>query len=196
MIAHVTGKITQKNPAFVVIDAHGVGYHINISLNTYDKISSLEHCTLLTHLSISDDAHTLYGFYDESERKLFRQLISVSKVGPSLSRMILSSVAPGDLKHAILAGDISFLSAIKGIGAKTSQRIVIELQDKIKKEGIESEGDAIKPVYNENFVEALQALMMLGFKRPEAEKALNKIIKENGQGLNVEGLVKLSLKNL
>ena len=194
MIAHINGKVTYRSPAYMVIECNGIGYGIQISLNTYGKIAEAENVKLLTHLSIKEDSHTLYGFADEEERQLFLQLVSVSGVGTNTARMILSSLKPIEIKTAILNGNWNLLKTIKGIGPKTAQRLVIDLQDKLKK--VESP-DSVQAAQfiNPAYQEALSALIMLGFSKAEAEKGLMKIRQQNPES-SVEQLVKLTLKIL
>ncbi len=197
MIAYLKGDLTYKSPTYVFIENQGVGYEVNISLNTYDKIVNLENCQLHTHLAIKEDAHILYGFYDESEKKLFKHLISVSGIGPNSARMILSSVAHPDLKKAIIQGDVTLLKSIKGIGAKSGQRIVVELQDVLKKQHEEEGSIAVEESGSSiDLEEAQQGLVMLGFKKDEAEKALKKILHQKGENLTTEDLIKHALKIL
>lgn len=194
LIAHIEGKLVIKTPAYLVIDCSGVGYAIHISLNTFEKIKNEEHIRILTHLAIKEDSHTLYGFADEDERQLFLQLISVSGVGTNTARMILSSLKTGDIRGAITRGDWALLKTIKGIGPKTAQRIVIDLQDKLNKT---DGGGALSANFetNNKSNEALAALVMLGFSRAEAEKGLMKI-KQQNPDYTVEELVKNTLKIL
>ncbi len=196
LIAHIEGKLVLKTPTYVVVDCLGVGYSINISLNTYEKIKDEEQIRILTHLSIKEDSHTLYGFADEDERQLFLQLISVNGVGTNTARMILSSLKTTDIRHAITTGNWALLKTIKGIGPKTAQRIVIDLQDKITKT-IEGAGALSVSNISTNRVneEALSALVMLGFSRAEAEKGLIKI-KQQNPDYKLEELVKNTLKIL
>src|SRR6185503_8335419 len=135
MINHLRGRLIEKNPAYVILECSGVGYFVNISLHTYSRIPEQESCLLYTHVQINEDAHTLYGFADEEERRLFRSFISVSGVGPSTARMMLSSMSPTEILNCIVHEDVSRLKSIKGIGEKTAQRIILELKDKLKKEG-------------------------------------------------------------
>ena len=193
MIAHIEGKLVVKTPAYLVVDCAGVGYGINISLHTFEKIKDEEHIRILTHLSVKEDSQTLYGFADEEERQLFLQLISVSGVGTNTARMILSALKTFDIKSAITSGNWSLLKTIKGIGPKTAQRIVIDLQDKINK--TEGETSSILFAGNKANDEALSALVMLGFSRAEAEKGLMKI-KQQNPNYTVEELVKNTLKIL
>lgn len=194
MYAYIDGKLVSKNPAFVVIEAGGIGYHINISLNTYSNLPDTERCKLYTWLHVKEDGHTLYGFADEGERKLFLHLISVSGIGPNTGRMILSSINPAEIQTAIVKADLPLIQRIKGLGAKTAQRLVLELQDKLKKEGPDSL--ISMPLHNTVKDEALSALVMLGFAKPSAEKVIDQILKTSDQGLSVEQLIKQALKKL
>lgn len=194
MFAYIDGKLTFKCPAYIVVEAGGVGYHINISLNTYSSLADAERCKVYTWLHVKEDAHTLYGFADEGERRLFLHLISVSGIGPNTGRMMLSSITPNEIQAAIISGDLPLIQRIKGIGAKSAQRLVLELQDKLKKEGTGSLIAA--PLNNTVKEEALSALMMLGFAKPASEKAIDNAVKVGGQDLSVEQMIKLALKNL
>jgi holliday junction DNA helicase RuvA len=194
MIAQIKGKLIEKTPTYVVIDCNGVGYDIHISLNTYSAIGDSELCLLFTHFIVREDAQLLYGFKEKSERELFRLLISVSGVGASTAMMILSSLSPNETKHAILTGDVNTLKGVKGIGAKSAERIIIDLRDKIAK--VENSSDSISLSSNNTIKdEALSALVMLGFAKNPAENALTKII-ALGENLTVEELIKRTLKNL
>ncbi|MFM7023499.1 MAG: Holliday junction branch migration protein RuvA [Flavobacteriales bacterium] len=193
MINHLSGRLVEKTPASLVIECGGVGYFVHISLYTYDKLGKEENCKILTHLSIKEDAHTLYGFLTEAERSMFRQLISVSGVGANTARLILSSMDPDRISGAIAIADVGSLKAIKGIGEKTAQRIILELKGKVSKQ---SEGSVFSSgAHNTNREEALSALLMLGFSKAGVEKVLQKLINEN-PAYSVEELVKLALKNL
>ena len=194
MYAYIDGRLVFKSAAYVVIDAGGIGYHINISLNTYAQIENIERCKLFTWLHVKEDAHTLYGFADEGERRLFLHLISIPGIGPNTGRMMLSSITPIEIQNAIIGGNVSLIQRIKGIGPKSAQRIILELQDKLKKEGPETLSTA--PLNKTAAEEALSALVMLGFNRNIAEKVLEKEIGKAGNDLNVEQLIKLALKNL
>jgi Holliday junction DNA helicase RuvA len=194
MYAYIDGKLVFKSAAYVVIDVGGVGYHINISLNTYAKLQEIERCKLFTWLHVKEDAHTLYGFADEGERRLFLHLISIPGIGPNTGRMMLSSITPVEIQNAIISGNVTLIQRIKGIGPKSAQRIILELQDKLKKEGPEILS-AI-PLNKTAAEEAISALVMLGFNRSVAEKVLEKEISKVGNDLNVEQLIKLALKNL
>ncbi len=195
MIAHIKGKISEKTPAFVVIDCNGVGYGIQISLHTYDQISTLSEVKLLTHLSIKEDAHILYGFAEEEEKQLFLQLISVNGVGTNTARMILSSLKPAEIRHAIGSGNWTLLKSIKGIGPKTAQRLVVDLQDKVNSISLNQPQNTSQGVSNSIIAEALGALVSLGFTKADAEKVLVKT-RQSNPDLAVEQLIKLALKQL
>ena len=194
MYAYIDGKLVFKSAAYVVIDAGGVGYHINISLNTYSRLGEAERCKLFTWLHVKEDAHTLYGFADEGERRLFLHLISISGIGPNTGRMMLSSITPEEIQNAIISGNVSLIQRIKGIGPKSAQRLILELQDKLKKEG--SETLSLAPLNKTAKDEALSALVMLGFARNAVEKVLEQEINKNGGDLSVEQLIKSALKSL
>ncbi len=192
MIDYINGPITFKSPTYIVIDITGVGYHLNISLNTYEKVVNLQECKLLTHQVIKEDMHQLFGFFDEDERVLFRHLISIPGVGPNTARMMLSSLSPEELKHAIISGDISLIKSVKGVGPKTAQRIIIELQDSLKKT---TAGDLIVITGKTKAVEeALAAMQTLGFQRMQAEKAISTVLKNIPGTQSVEELLKQALK--
>jgi Holliday junction DNA helicase RuvA len=193
MYAYIDGKLVFKSPSYVVIDAGGVGYHINISLNTYSLLGDAERCKLYTWLYVKEDAHSLYGFADEGERRLFLHLISISGIGPNTGRMMLSSITPEEIQTAIIAGNVSLIQRIKGIGPKSAQRVILELQDKLRKEG---PGSLIAAPANKTIKdEALSALLMLGFARNAVEKILEQEINKKND-LTVELLIKSALKNL
>jgi Holliday junction DNA helicase RuvA len=194
MYDYIDGKLTFKCPAYIVVEAGGIGYHINISLNTYSSLQEVERCKIYVWLHVKEDAHTMYGFADEGERRLFLHLISVSGIGPNTGRMMLSSITPNEIQNAIVNGDLALIQRIKGIGAKGAQRLVLELQDKLKKEGSGSLISA--PLNNTIKEEALSALMMLGFAKQPAEKALENAVKTSGADLTVEQMIKSALKNL
>jgi len=193
MYDFIKGKLIEKNPASAVIDCNGVGYLINISLNTYSKLKD-ENCLLYTHLAVREDAMSLYGFFDKDERQLFRMLISVSGVGASTAQLILSSLSPEKAVEAIVNNNISMLQSVKGIGNKTAQRIILDLKDKISKVNISK--DILTSAHNTNREEALSGLVMLGFSKQSAEKTLDRIISQKGDALSVEDLIKLALQNL
>ena len=190
MISHINGRLIEKTPTYVVIDRNGVGYKLNISLQTYSAIQT-ENCKLLTHLSIKEDAHTLYGFHTSDERELFRQLISVSGVGPSTARMILSTYSAEEIVHYIISADVAAIQNVKGIGGKTSQRIIIDLKDKVGK-GKEVT-DLLFTQDNTIKEEALSALLALGFTKKVAEKKVDQVMKNHNGDITVEDLVRKSL---
>lgn len=194
MYAYIDGKLVFKCPAYVVIDAGGVGYHINISLNTYALLGTGERCKLFTWLHVKEDAHTLYGFAEEGERRLFLHLISISGIGPNTGRMMLSSITPDEIQTAIINGNVALIQRIKGIGPKSAQRIILELQDKLRKEGPDTL--TVVPINRTVKDEALSALVMLGFARNAAEKVLEQEVNRNTGVLTVEQLIKLALKSL
>lgn len=197
MISYIEGKITEKNPAHAVIEAGGIGYGLSISLNTYAKINELSSCKLyVEQVYVRDDNPRWYGFSDFDERELFRKLISVSGVGGGSALLMLSSMEPMEIIGAINTANVALLKSIKGIGEKTAQRIVVDLKGKLgKHEGGISQ--IMTPAYNKNKEEALMALVMLGFNKQAAEKAMEKAIKQQGIASdNVEQLVKAALKNL
>jgi Holliday junction DNA helicase RuvA len=194
MYAYIDGKLAFKNPAYVVIDAGGVGYHINISLNTFSQIGDAERCRLYVWLHVKEDAHTLYGFYDEGEKRLFLHLISVSGIGPNTGRMMLSSITPNEIQAAIVQGNVTQIQRIKGIGPKSAQRVILELQDKLRKDGPDTL--ISMPATNTVKDEALSALVMLGFARAAAEKVIDAELKCNSENLTVEQLIKFALKSL
>ena len=195
MIHHLDGKLISKNPTHLVIECGGVGYIVNISLYTYSKITDAERCKVYTHLSIKEDAHTLYGFFDEEERQLFRHLISVSGIGTNTARMMLSSLSPTEIQQAIINGNAAALQNIKGIGAKTALRAIIELKDKLgKATGMMTGSTNLS--FNKTKEEALGALTTLGFVKSNAEKVIDQIIRKQGDNLTIEQLIKEALKSL
>ena len=194
MYAYIDGKLSFKCPTYVVLEAGGVGYQVHISLHTFSQIPDQERCKLYTWLHVKEDAHTLYGFADEGERRLFLHLISVSGIGPNTGRMILSSITPQEIQAAIVKGDVPLIQRIKGIGPKSAQRLILELQDKLKKEGHDSL--ISMPQHHTIKDEALSALVMLGFAKNAAEKALDQAINAGNESLTVEALIKIALKSL
>ncbi len=190
MISHINGKLVEKTPTYVVIDCNGVGYKLNISLQTYSAIQT-ENCKLLTHLAVKEDSHTLYGFYTSEERDLFRQLISVSGVGPSTARMILSTYSAEEIVNYIITADVVAIQNVKGIGGKTAQRIIIDLKDKVGK-GKET-SDLLFTQDNTIKEEALSALLALGFTKKVAYKKMEQVIKNHEGEITVEDLVRRSL---
>jgi Holliday junction DNA helicase RuvA len=193
MIDYITGRVTELNPAFAVVECNGIGYSINISLNTYAVLERADSCKILIHEAIREDAYILYGFADADERDLFRHLISVSGVGAGTARMVLSSMKPADLRLAITEGDVNSIKAVKGIGLKTAQRIIVDLKDKIGKHT--GSGEIIAFSDNTAREEALSALVMLGFARNSAGKAVDNLLKEE-KSLPVEEIVRRALKLL
>lgn len=196
MITYLKGLLTYKTPTFVVVETGGVGYHVNISLNTYAQVEKLESVKILTHLIIREDSHTLYGFAEEAERTLFLHLISVSGVGPSTAQLVLSAMNPEEIRSAIVGENVVALSKVKGIGPKTAKRMILDLKDKLVKDGGIELPLTISPQNNTMREEALSALVALGFNRIEVQKALNKLLKEQPTIQNVEELIKLALKQL
>jgi holliday junction DNA helicase RuvA len=194
MYDYISGKLVSKNPSHVVIDAGGVGYHINISVNTYSRLGADESCKLYIWQHVKEDALTLYGFADDGERRLFMHLISISGIGPNTGRMMLSSITPAEIQAAIVSGNVSLIQRIKGIGPKSAQRIILELQDKLRKEGPDTL--TVVPVNKTAKDEALTALVMLGFARNTAEKVLEQELNKNSGDLTVEQLIKFALKTL
>ena len=194
MITYVKGPIAHKNPSFVVVEAGGLGYHINISLFTYTKIEAAETVKLLTHFHVKEDQQTLFGFYDETERNLFRLLISVSGVGPSTALIVLSSMNPDEVRTAIIGEDVTSIRKVKGIGPKTAQRIILDLKDKLMKESFDAP-TMLSPASNTERAEALSALVNLGFPRPGVQRALNKVLAKT-PGAGTEEMIKLALREL
>ncbi len=195
MITYINGKLVHKDPTHVIIDVQGIGYHIHISLTTYSHVKEVESCKLYTYLHIKEDAHTLYGFHNEAERKVFMSLISISGVGPSTGLMVQSSLSAVELKQAIVNEDVKTIQGVKGIGAKTAQRIILELKDKIKKEGIMEDGSTLSPKQHNSIKdEALIALTTLGISKAIAEKTVDSVLKRTKEEITLEELIKLALK--
>ena len=192
MIAYLSGKFSYKTPAVVYVDVHGVGYEVNISLNTYAHIQQLSEGKLFTHLQIKEDAHTLFGFFDAIEKEIFILLISVSGVGAATARMMLSSMKPDEISNAIMMKNTQALESVKGIGRKTAERLVLELKDKISKISTSAPGF----VNNSNTLEqdALNALVALGIARPVAEQAIKKVVISEPSKNTLESLIKNALK--
>ncbi|MFI2742040.1 Holliday junction branch migration protein RuvA [Zhouia sp. PK063] len=193
MITHIQGKLVEKNPTDVVIDCNGIGYFISISLHTFSKIGNDENLKLYTHLQIKEDAHSLYGFVEKSEREIFRLLISVSGIGASTARTMLSSLSPSQIRDAIAANNVATIQSIKGIGAKTAQRVILDLKDKVLK--IYDIDEVSVAQSNTNKDEALSALEVLGYTKRQAEKVVDKIVKQTPE-LSVEEIIKHALKML
>jgi holliday junction DNA helicase RuvA len=193
MIAHLQGKLVEKSPTQVVIDCGGVGYHVNISLHTYSLLPATDFIKLFTHLQIKEDAHTLFGFVEKSEREIFKLLLSVSGIGASIARTMLSSLDPKQITNAIASGDVVTIQSIKGIGSKTAQRVILDLKEKVLK--LYDIDEVSMSQNNTNRDEALSALEVLGFVRKASERIVEKIIKEAPES-SVEYIIKQALKNL
>jgi len=193
MISHLKGKLVEKNPTKVVIECNGVGYDVNISLHTFSLIPDREDVKLFTHLLVREDSHTLYGFFEPSEREIFKLLISVSGVGASTARTMLSSLTPLQIQEAIASGNDVVIQSVKGIGTKTAQRVILDLKDKILKvyamEGVSAFSS------NTNKDEALSALETLGFSRKQTQKICDKIVIDEPEA-SVETIIKQALKKL
>ena len=194
MITHIHGKLVEKTPTYIVVDVNGVGYQIKISLQTYSALDG-ELCKLYTHLSIKEDSHTLYGFFEESERHLFRNLISVSGVGPSTAQVILSTYSTKEIIQSITFADVKAIESVKGIGAKTAQRIIIDLKDKVAK-GMPTSDLLFDKVDITIRTEALSALLALGFAKKAAESKIDKVLKSKPEVTSVEELVKTALSQM
>ena len=192
MITQIKGRLIEKSPTELVVDCNGIGYSINISLNTYSQIGDDENIKLYTYLLIKEDSHSLFGFFKKSERSLFKLLISVSGVGASTARMMLSSLSPSEIISAIMSENVQVVQSIKGIGLKTAQRIILELKDKVL--SLEEAGDESLTLNNQS-EEASSALEVLGYSRKQTSKLLSKIISEN-PGINVESIIKKALNKL
>ena len=193
MITQIKGRLIEKTPTYLVIDCNGIGYEVNISLNTFSSISSEENIQLFTHLQIREDAHILYGFFTIVERTVFRLLISISGIGTSTARTMLSSLTPNEIQQAIIADDVPKIQGIKGIGLKTAQRVIIELKDKIKS----LSGMAEIPIVESNTIkeETLSALEVLGYSRKSSEKVVDNLIHGN-PSITIEDLIKGALNKL
>ncbi len=195
MITHIKGRLVEKTPTYAVVDCNGVGYFINITVNTFSKLGDEEAVMLYTHFAVREDAQVLYGFADQEERRLFRHLISVSGVGPSTARMVLSSMSPEELIQSVVSGNVMAIQKVKGIGAKSAQRIIIDLRDKLAKEGtLSSNSPDSFSLDNKTLEDTLSALLMLGFAKNAVEKAIGQVVKAEGSELSVEDLVKAALK--
>lgn len=193
MITHIQGRLVEKTPTDVVIDCNGVGYQIHISLHTYSKIPNSENIKLFTYMQIKEDAHSLFGFVEKSERELFKMLLSVSGIGASIARTMLSSMEPKQILNAIATADVVTIQSIKGIGTKTAQRVILDLKEKVLK--IYDLDEVSISLNNTNKDEALSALEVLGFNKKLAEKVIDRIVKDSPDA-SVESLIKLALKNL
>ncbi len=193
MIAHLQGKLVEKSPTQIIIDCGGIGYHVNISLHTYSLLPNTDFIKVYTHLQIKEDAHTLFGFMEKSEREIFRLLLSVSGIGASIARTMLSSLDPKQITNAIASADVVTIQSIKGIGSKTAQRVILDLKEKILK--LYDLDEVSMSQSNTNRDEALSALEVLGFVRKTSEKIIEKIVKEDPDA-SVETIIKKALKNL
>jgi len=193
MFAFLKGEFVLKTPAVVQLDVNGVGYEVQISLNTFSRIQSLDRGVLFTHLHIQEDKHTLYGFFETAEKEMFLQLISISGVGAATARMMLSSMKPDEITKAITQGNAKALESIKGIGKKTAERIILELRDKM---GKFQSGSNISPLINNSLEQdALNALIALGIARNTGEIVVRKVLAAE-PGLKVEDIIKKALKSL
>jgi Holliday junction DNA helicase RuvA len=193
MIEYIKGTITKITPAFIIIEAGGIGYFINISLTTFTKLEGKIDFSILIHEVIREDSRQLFGFADREEREIFRLLISVSGVGASTARMMLSSLTPSEIERAIIGSDVNILKSVKGIGLKTAERIIVDLKNKLGKQA--GTGEIFAFADNTKRDEALSALVMLGFAKGAVAKVLDKIVTEE-KNLTVEDLIKRALKNL
>ena len=194
MYEYISGKITELNPAYVVVEANSIGYIIHISLHTYSVLDKKETAKVYTHQIVREDVNMLYGFSDKSEREIFRLLISVSGIGPNTARVMLSSLKAGEIKKAIRTEDVATIKSVKGIGVKTAQRVIIDLRDKIDKTEVEETSDSVS-TSNTTCFEASSALTMLGFPKTKAEKVVSTIFSKENE-ITVEELVKKALKIL
>lgn len=193
MIDHLNGRLVEKHPTHLVVECGGVGYLVHISLNTYGTLPEGEQLRIFTHLQVREDAHTLFGFSTQAERDIFLLLLSVSGVGASTARTMLSSMTPAQVRDAIASGDVPSIQAVKGIGSKTAQRVILDLKDKVLKiYDLDEVSHKSDNTYRE---EALSALEVLGFPRKQSEKVVGKAL-EQDPGLSVEGIIKHALKNL
>ncbi len=193
MITQLKGRMVEKSPTELVIDCNGVGYLVNISLNTFSKIKDSETISLFTHLQVKEDSHTLFGFFEKTERNLFRQLISVSGIGASTARTMLSSLSPSEIQSAIISGNVPTIQSVKGIGLKTAQRVIIDLKDKVSL--ISENNQFIGNISNTNQDEALSALEVLGYNRKQTSKVIEMLI-NNSPEMSVEELIKGALNKL
>ncbi|MGA1977089.1 MAG: Holliday junction branch migration protein RuvA [Bacteroidales bacterium] len=193
MIDYIKGTISQVTPTFIAMECGGIGYFINISLTTFARLEGKSDFRILIHEVIKEDSHQLYGFADKEERDVFRMLISVSGVGASTARMMLSSLTPTEVEKSIVESDVSLLKSVKGIGLKTAQRIIVDLKDKLGKQ--DGSGEIFALADNTKRDEALSALVMLGFAKSAVSKVLDRIVREE-KSLTVEEMIKKALKNL
>ena len=193
MITYLSGRLVEKNPTYVIVECNGVGYFLNISLHTFSLLPSDENLKIYTHLQVKEDSHTLFGFMEKAEREIFLLLISISGIGPSIARTMLSSLNPTQVRDAIANGEVATIQAVKGIGAKTAQRVIVELKDKILK--VQNMDEVSLPSNNTTKEEALSALEVLGFNRRQSEKVVDRVLSQESS-LSVEDIIKQALKNL
>ena len=195
MIAYLNGKFIEKEPHHAIVDIGGVGYEVRISLQTFGQIKNKDSGILYTHLQVKEDAHVLFGFAEMQEKQRFLDLISINGVGPGTALMVLSSLSPSEIQEAIVTEDVRVIQAVKGVGAKTAQRIILELKDKLRKEDILDKSSST-PGGRSNTLrtEALSALLVLGFPKAVAEKNVDLIIKEKGGDITLEELIRMALK--
>lgn len=199
MIAYIKGKISYKSPTDLIVEANGIGYRIFITVNTFRQLGSATEVQLLTHYLVKEDGHYLYGFLEAEELNIFEHLISVSGVGPSTARLMLSAMSPKDIRTAIIAENENILKSAKGIGVKSAKRIIVELKDKLLKDsGAVSDAIAASMLNSENPVreEAISALITLGFLRPNVQKVINAILKENPKIDDSGELIRMALGQL
>ena len=196
MISYLKGRLVVKEPTHVIIDVGGIGYHVNISLATFSTIKDKEDTLIQTYLHVKEDSHTLYGFSSEAEKQMFLLLISISGIGPRTGLMIQSSLSSDELRSAIANEDVKTIQSVKGVGAKTAQRVILELKDKIRKEAMITSGEEfLTAPRNTVRAEALSALVTLGINKTAAEKSVDNILKNSGNTITLEELIKLALKN-
>jgi Holliday junction DNA helicase RuvA len=194
MYEFISGKLTEKTPTYAVLECNGIGYLLHISLQTFSQLTNPERCLLYTHLTIREDAHTLYGFANKAERETFRLLINVSGVGAATARVILSSLSSAEIAEAVLTGNSGTFKNVKGIGEKTAQRIIIDLKGRFDKDQVSAE--IFTALHNTSRSEALTALTLLGFPRSHSEKALDKVLSAAGNDVSIEEIIKRTLKIL
>ncbi len=192
MITFLKGKLIEKNPTDIVLDVNGVGYRINISLNTFSKIDDKESCFIYTYFHVKEDAQILYGFSNKEERSVFKLLISVSGIGPNTAQVIMSSMSPENLQRAVMTNDIESIKSVKGIGLKSAQRLILDLKDKISKISLQDSSSRINNTIKD---EALSALKMLGFARKNIETVIDKILLDS-EDITVEDLIKQVLNKM
>lgn len=196
MISYLKGIITQLDPTHLIIEVSGVGYHVNIPLSTYDAFKNQKEAQVLTHFHVKEDAQTLYGFHIPEERTVFLDLIGISGIGPSTAIGMLSGMGPQEIKSAVVAENVKQIQSVKGIGAKTAQRVILELKDRYKKEGLITEsGQNSAKANNSLRNEALSALLNLGFAKNSGEKVIDKILQSCDENITLEELIKLALKS-